>query len=203
LLQPADCCVLLVDPRARHLGRLAPARRAELARCLNLTLDAAIAGAAPLHLAFAGAPSDPHEWVAAPRSLAVAHIHGLGTAGPCWSGSGLHAALAAHTRSSLILAGFWLDTTVTFLALPALASGFDVFVLMDATPASTDTSGRPAADRLLQAGAVPITTRQLIAEWIEASADGGGRSALSRLILSDHLDPAAETNETSSDTAIP
>jgi nicotinamidase-related amidase len=202
LLQPADCCVLLVDPRARHLAPLAPARHAELARCLNLTLDAAIAGAAPIHLAFAGAPSDPHEWVAAPRSLALAHIHGLGTAGSCWSGSGLHGALAAQARSSLILAGFWLETTVTFLALPALASGFEVFVLMDATPASADTSARPAADRLLQAGAVPITTRQLIAEWIEASPDGGGRSALSRLIPADDQDPVAETNEISSDTAI-
>jgi hypothetical protein len=102
----------------------------------------------------------------------------------------------------LILAGFWLETTVTFLALPALASGFEVFVLMDVTPASADTSARPAADRLLQAGAVPITTRQLIAEWIEASSDGGGRSALSRLVPADHQDPAAETNEISSDTAI-
>jgi nicotinamidase-related amidase len=203
LLQPADCCVVLVDPRARHLGRLAPARHAELAGCLNLTLDAAAVGAAPIHLAFAGAPSDPHEWVAVPPPLAVAHIHGLGTAGSCWSGSGLQGALAAQPRSCLILAGFWLETTVTFLALPALASGFEVFVLMDATPASADTSARPAADRLLQAGAVPITTRQLIAEWIEASSDGGGRSALSLLIPADHRDPAAETNETSSDTAIP
>jgi hypothetical protein len=102
----------------------------------------------------------------------------------------------------LILAGFWLETTVTFLALPALASGFEVFVLMDATPASAETSARPAADRLLQAGAVPITTRQLIAEWIEASPDGGGRSALSRLVPSDDQNTVAESNEISSDTAI-
>jgi nicotinamidase-related amidase len=202
LLQPADCCILVVDPRARHLGRLAPTRHAELVRCLSLTLDAAVAAAAPLHLAFAGAPSDPHEWFTAPRSLALAHIHGLGTAGSCWSGSGLHTALAAHTRSSLILAGFWFENTVTFLALPALASGFEVFVLMDATPASAETSARPAADRLLQAGAVPITTRQLIAEWIEASSDGGGRSALSRLVPSDDQNTVAESNEISSDTAI-
>jgi hypothetical protein len=94
----------------------------------------------------------------------------------------------------LILAGFWLETTVTFLALPALASGFEAFVLMDATPASTDASARPAADRLLQAGAVPITTRQLIAEWIEASPDGTVRSALSRLVPADDQDPVTETN---------
>jgi nicotinamidase-related amidase len=195
LLQPADCCVLLVDPRARHLGRLAQARHAELRQCLSLTLDAAAAGTVPTHLAFAGPPSGPHDWIAAPRSLGLSQVHGLRTVASCWSGSGLHAALAAQPRSSLILAGFWLETTVTFLALPALASGFEVFVLMDATPASADASARPAADRLLQAGAVPITTRQLIAEWIEASPDGTVRSALSRLVPADDQDPATETDD--------
>ncbi len=195
LLQPADCCVLLVDPRARHLGRLAQARHAELRQRLNLMLDAAAAGTVPTHLAFAGPPSAPPDWVAAPRSLAPSQVHGLGTVASCWSGSGLHGTLAAQPRSSLILAGFWLETTVTFLALPALASGFEVFVLMDATPASADASARPAADRLLQAGAVPITTHQLIAEWIEASPDGTVRSALSRLVPADDQDRVAETND--------
>ena len=61
-------------------------------------------------------------------------------------------------RSSLILAGFWLETTVTFLALPALASGFEVFVLMDATPASADTSARPAAARSRRRVLQPVST---------------------------------------------
>jgi hypothetical protein len=41
LLRPADCCVLLIAPRARHLGRLHVARQAEPARCLNLAVEAA------------------------------------------------------------------------------------------------------------------------------------------------------------------
>jgi hypothetical protein len=54
-------------------------------------------------------------------------------------------------------------------------------VLMDASPAWAETAARPAADRLLQAGAVPLTTRQLIAEWMEAS-DPEVRAALSPLL---------------------
>jgi nicotinamidase-related amidase len=185
LLQPADCCVLVVDPRAHHVERLDPPHQAELARSLNLALDAAITAGAPIHLAFAGAAPDPHEWAATPRSHQAAHIHALGTAGSGWSGSGLCEVIAAHRRSSLILAGFWLETTVTFVALPALADGFEVFLLMDATPASADASARAAADRLLQAGVVPTTVRQLIAEWIEASPDSGARSARSPLVTSD------------------
>ena len=182
LLQPADCCVILVDPRARHASRMDPLRQTDLTRSLDLLLDASLASAGPIHIAFADTSPNAEEWALPSRSLSQARVHGLGTAGSSWSRSGLREALAAQNRNSLILGGFWLETTVTFLALPALASGFDVFVLMDAAPASSDVSVRPATERLLQAGIVPITTRQLIAEWIEASPDAGGRSALSLLV---------------------
>lgn len=184
LLQPADCCILLVDPRARHISRIDPIRQTDVTRSLRLLLDAALAVAAPIHIAFSGAPPNEEEWAIAPPSPPQPHVHGLGTAGASWSRSGLQAALAAQNRNYLILSGFWLETTITFLALPALAAGFEVCVLMDATPASSDASARPTTDRLLQAGVVPITTHQLIAEWIEASPDAEG-SALSSLSSTD------------------
>jgi hypothetical protein len=74
---------------------------------------------------------------------------------------------------------------VTFIALPALAGGFDVFILMDAAPAREKDAHGPAVHRLVQAGAVPTTTRQLVTEWIEASADTGQRAALTRLVPAD------------------
>jgi hypothetical protein len=183
LLRPADCCVLLVDPRARHLSRLEAAQQADTARCLKLVADAAVAGAVQVHLAFVGSVPEPHDWIAPLQLLPAMHVHTLGTEGASWSTSGLDKALAAEHRSSLILTGFWLETTVTFLALPALAAGFEVFVLMDATPVWAETAAAPAANRLLQAGAVPITTHQLIAEWMEASDPG--RPTLSPLLPTD------------------
>ena len=71
---------------------------------------------------------------------------------------------------------------MTFLALPALANGFEVFVLMDAAPASSEAFARPATDRLLPAGVVPITMRQLIAERLKADPGSAGRSTLSSLV---------------------
>jgi hypothetical protein len=185
LLQPADCCVLLVDPRAGHLSRMDPIRQTDLARSLDLLLDASLAGAVPINIAFSDVPPSAEEWALSPRPLPQARVHSLGAAGPRWSASRLSEALAAQGRNSLILGGFWLETTITFLALPALAGGFEVFVLMDAAPASSDASARPATDRLLQAGVVPTTTRQLVAEWIEAGAEAGGHPALSLLVSAD------------------
>ena len=150
---------------------------------LRLIVDAALAGGLPIHLPFAGRTPEPQDWVAAPNP--GSHVHALGTVGPSWSKSGLHAILTAERRTLLVVCGFWLETTVTFVVLPALASGFEVFVLMDATPARERTAARPATDRLLHAGAIPITTRQLIAEWIEASPEPELRSALSSLAPAD------------------
>jgi hypothetical protein len=162
-----------------------PIRQTELTRSLDLLLNAALAGAVPIHIAFSGTPPNADEWAISLRSPPQAHIHGLGTAGSSWANSGLKEALSIQKRNSLIFSGFWLESEVTFLALPALATGFEVFVLMDVAPANADASARPATDRLLQAGAIPITTRQLVPEWIEGSPDAGQRSALSSLVPAD------------------
>jgi hypothetical protein len=182
LLQPADCSVLVIDPRARHVGRLEPTGHRALTKGMSLLIDAAHAAAVPMHLSFVGAVPQSDEWIV---SAPAARIHALGTAGSCWSGGDWHAVLAAENRTSLILGGFWLETTLTFLALPALASGFEVFVLMDVAPSRGNIAARSAADRLLHAGAVPITAPQLVAEWAEASSDPDVRSALSRLATRD------------------
>jgi nicotinamidase-related amidase len=81
-----------------------------------------------------------------------------------------------------VLAGFWLETRVTFMALPALAAGFEVFVIVDATAARNADARCAAIHRLLHAGAVLTTTHQLIGEWTETSSDPDQRSALSLLL---------------------
>jgi nicotinamidase-related amidase len=135
-----------------------------------------------MHLAFRSHIPDPQRSLARFDDAAAPRIHDLGDRGPAWSHPGLADALAAEGRTCLILCGFWLETAVTFVALPALAGGFDVFVLMDAAPARGSDAHSPAVHRLVQAGAVPTTTQQLVTEWIEASSDTGQRAALTRLI---------------------
>jgi nicotinamidase-related amidase len=185
LLQPANCCVLLIDPRREHLDRLEPQQQNALTQGLALVEQAVQAASVPMHVAFRSHVPDPHRSLAQFDDTAAPRIHALGDRGPSWTHSGLADALAVGGRASLILCGFWLETAVTFVALPALAGGFDVFVLMDAAPARGKDAHGPAVHRLVQAGAVPTTTRQLVTEWIEASADTGQRSALSRLAPAD------------------
>jgi hypothetical protein len=182
LLQPATCSVLFIDPRERNLAQLSPGSQHVLADRLALLTSAACAASAPIHLAFTGDLPEPEQWLPIHRQLASPALYGLGGSGSSWSGSGLNTALATQRKASLVVSGFWLETTVTFLVLPALACGFDVFLVLDATPARSEDARGPAEHRLIQAGAVPTTADQLVSEWIEASTDPNQRSALASVV---------------------
>jgi len=168
-----------------HIGYFDQEKQKALTRTFDLVEQAGRAVAIPSHLAFVGYAADAQRWPAGLGGTPQPRIHVLGNTGSSWSNSGLAAALADDHRASLILCGFWLETTVTFVALPALASGFDVFVLTDLTPARVDEARESATHRLVQAGIVPITSHQLVAEWIEVSTDPDRRAVLSRLITTD------------------
>jgi hypothetical protein len=182
LLQPAECCVLLVDPRKQNVTRLGEFAQQSLSSSLMLLARAVQTAQIPAHLAFVAAVPDPDQWLVDPAQLAPARTHALGDCGSSWASSDLAATLTAHGRRSLVLAGFWLETRVTFMALPALATGFEVFVVIDAAAARDADTRCAAIHRLLHAGAVLTTTHQLIGEWTETSSDPDQRSALSLLV---------------------
>ncbi len=182
LLQPADCCVLLIDPRRQNIGTLEQPDQQALIHCFNLVQTAVSTAAVPLFFAIEGASSDVDKCFGEPFQASSPRVHRLGDNGQSWTNSGIAAALAAEKRDCLVLGGFWLETTVTFMALHALSNGFDVFLLMDATPSRAQDARVPSANRLLQAGIVPTTTHQLVAEWAEQVTDQTLRMSLAQLI---------------------
>lgn len=183
LLQPSECSILIVDPRSQHIGELDQQQQQSLIRRFEIIESAASATAVPCHYVLDQDGTDPHVLLP-PHQPAGGHLHISNNSGPSWLNSGIAAALSASRRHCVVLCGFWLETSLTFTALYALSGGFDVFVLMDASPSQVDEARGPSSDRLLQAGAVPSTTHQLIAEWAEQSADINLRRDLYQLIYS-------------------
>lgn len=68
-------------------------------------------------------------------------------------------------RKKLILAGLWTDNCVMLPALSALAEGYEVYVVTDASGDADAESHERAVQRLVQAGAVPITWLPVALEW--------------------------------------
>ncbi len=73
-----------------------------------------------------------------------------------WDNDDFVAAVKATGRRQLILAGVVTDVCVAFPALSALAEGFEVFVVVDASGTFNRSVRDAALLRMTQAGAVPM-----------------------------------------------
>ena len=99
-----------------------------------------------------------------------------------WQSPVFTEAVTREDRTTLVLAGFWLEHQILATALHALADSYDVYILLDATPAKERGAARLSQDRLIQAGATPVVTSQVIHEWAAESSDAYRRAALSAFI---------------------
>lgn len=92
-----------------------------------------------------------------------------------WEDPEFRAAVEATGRKKLILAGLWTEVCVAFPALDAIRAGYEVFVVADAIGGVSRTAHDSAMQRMVQAGAVPITVLGLACElqrdWGRTGAD--------------------------------
>ncbi|SDB74355.1 hydrolase [Belnapia rosea] len=81
-------------------------------------------------------------------------------------------------RRQLLLAGLWTEVCLAMPALHALAEGYDVFVVTDASGGVSAEAHDMAVRRMAAAGAVPITWLAVVAEWQRDWAREGSVGAL-------------------------
>ena len=81
-----------------------------------------------------------------------------------WEAPDFHAAVTRTGRKKLIIAGLWTEVCVAFPALDALAEGYDVFVVADAIGGVSKVAHDAAMQRMIQAGARPISVLGLACE---------------------------------------
>src|SRR5258708_33672974 len=82
-----------------------------------------------------------------------------------WEDKNFTAAVTGFGRKKIIIAGLWTEVCVCFPAVYAIAEGYDVHVPTDACGDVTVEAHERAVQRAIQAGAVPMTTLQVMFEW--------------------------------------
>ena len=82
-----------------------------------------------------------------------------------WDTDSFRERLRQVGRSRLIVAGLSSEISVSFVVLSALGEGYDVYVVKDASVGASQEHHETAIKRMVQAGAVPVTSRQIIFEW--------------------------------------
>jgi len=81
-----------------------------------------------------------------------------------WLDANFKAAIERTGRRKIMLAGLWTEACVMFPALDLLQSGYEVYVPTDACGDVTEEAHERAVQRLVQAGAVPVTSLQFLFE---------------------------------------
>jgi len=89
-----------------------------------------------------------------------------------WLNSDFRKAVQGTARKKIVIAGLWTEACVLFPSLDLLREGFEVYVAADACGDVSPEAHNRAMDRLVQAGAVPITALQYLFELQQDWARG-------------------------------
>ena len=185
LLDPGQCTVLIIDAQPQmffgaegsfqntvmhHLQGLAKTAHAFHVPCVLSTV-AATAFAGPL---YSGVQDVFPKIIPIDRTCINA-----------WEDSGVRRAVKSSSRSKLLLSGLWTEASVTFTALCAMQDEYKVYLVEDACAGMTREAHKAAVMRMVQAGAVPVTWRQVLLEF---QRDWGERETYQEVmtILKEH-----------------
>jgi len=86
------------------------------------------------------------------------------TAINAWEDEDFVAAVKATGRRKLIMVALWTEVCLAFPALDALAEGFEVFAVVDAVGGTSQLAHQAGLDRVVQAGAKPVSWIQVACE---------------------------------------
>jgi len=68
-------------------------------------------------------------------------------------------------RKKLVIAALWTEVCLAFPAVQALEAGYEVYAVEDACGGTSEVAHRNAMQRVVQAGAVPVTALQVLLEF--------------------------------------
>ena len=90
-----------------------------------------------------------------------------------WDDAGFRAAIKATGRKNIVLAGLWTEVCVCWPTVEMLGEGYNIYIVEDACGATSTAAHEAALSRMVQAGAVRLTT---IATVLEFQRDWKDRS---------------------------
>ena len=103
-----------------------------------------------------------------PELLAVYPTHKIleRTSMNSWDDQNVRDALAATGRKKIVVSGLWTEVCNLMFALSAIKdSQYEIYMVADASGATSVDAQKYAMDRMVQAGVNPVTWQQVLLEW--------------------------------------
>jgi nicotinamidase-related amidase len=82
-----------------------------------------------------------------------------------WDDAGFRKAVEATGRRNILLTGLWTEVCVTWPALSMLEAGYTIYVVEDCCGATSQAAQDASLSRMVQAGAIRLTTVAALLEW--------------------------------------
>lgn len=81
-----------------------------------------------------------------------------------WEDTNFQNAVKATKKKKLIIAGLWTEVCVALPTLAAIEDGYEIYVVADASAGSSKQAHQMALQRVIQAGAKPVTWQASLLE---------------------------------------
>src|SRR2546422_6218848 len=168
LYTPADSAVVFIDHQPQMLFGVASMDRASLIN--NVTLLAKVAKEFKVPAVLTAVESEGFSGYVWPMLLDVFPGQPVveRTSMNSWDDPGFREAVEATGRKNIIMTGLWTEVCVTWPTLEMLGEGYNIYVVEDCCGATSPAAQEAALSRMVQAGAVRLTT---IPAFVERQGD--------------------------------
>jgi nicotinamidase-related amidase len=176
LITPANAVLALIDYQPEQYAGVRSVSHAELLLHVTTLAKTATAFGLPVVLSTVGVKSNGMSGSNAELLEALPGVPEIDrTTLNSWEDPDFRAAVERTGRRKLIIAGLWSEICVAFPVLDAIADGYEVYFVADAIGGVSVAAHQAAMQRMIQAGAAPISVIGLAAElqrdWGREGAD--------------------------------
>lgn len=165
LYTPADTAVVFIDHQPQMTFGVANIERATLMN--NVVLLAKVAKEFGVPTVLTSVETESFSGYVWPQLLdvfpgqAVVERSSMNS----WDDAGFRAAIEATGRKNIIMTGLWTEVCVTWPTIEMLGAGYNIYVVEDCCGATSPAAHEAALSRMVQAGAVRLTTIGALLEF--------------------------------------
>jgi nicotinamidase-related amidase len=165
LYTPADTAVVFIDHQPQMTFGVANIDRAALIN--NVTLLAKVAKEFDVPAVLTAVETEAFSGYVWPQLLDVfpgQHVVER-TSMNSWDDAGFRKAIEATGRKNILMTGLWTEVCVTWPTVEMLGAGYNIYVVEDCCGATSVAAQDAALSRMVQAGAVRVTTIAALLEF--------------------------------------
>src|SRR5947209_3575682 len=165
LYTPADSAIVFIDHQPQMLFGVASMDRATLIN--NVILLAKVAKEFRVPAVITAVETESFSGYVWPQLLDVFPGQTVieRSSMNSWDDAGFRQAIHATGRKNIILTGLWTEVCVTWPTIEMLDAGYNIYVVEDCCGATSNAAQEAALSRMVQAGAVRLTTIAALLEW--------------------------------------